>query len=341
MKKKLRVVELEQGAIGVLLAIPEGNEPPTEFRVLANGLTETTKGPILFDDKAGKAILGKFREHGLDALPFDVGHGMLSPFAGPDAHKAAGWFTPEVRKDGLYAADIEWTEYGASALRKREFRYFSPAIVVDGESGRALHLINIALTNIPATKKQKPLVASQPGLFPGESKPSMDFEEFLKLLGARTAAEALTRHGELTKLSDGLLQLSGKPTVAEALAEITRFKTQADEAIKLAQRVTELESERDNARRDAKIEALSKAGKLPPALHPLAKTMTLAQLDEFEKSAPVVQPSSSGGPAPTPPSGPSVTKLSDTEREIATQLGISEKDFQEHKASLGAAWTGE
>ncbi|APU89280.1 hypothetical protein Rctr16k_21 [Virus Rctr16k] len=153
--------ELEAGRIAVLLAAPTDKAPPKEFRIFARGVTETTKGPILFDDDAAKLVMGAFADQGRDALPFDIAHGMLNPFAPPDAHKAAGWFKPEARGDGLYAAGIEWTELGSGSLRRREFRYFSPAIHRDSESGRVRELINIALTNIPATRHQAPLVADQ------------------------------------------------------------------------------------------------------------------------------------------------------------------------------------
>lgn len=157
----ITATDLDAGRIALLLAAPTSKELPREVRIFAKGVTATTKGPILFDDDAARLVMGAFADQGRDALPFDVGHGMLSPLSPPDGHKAAGWFKPEVRNGELWASGIEWTEFGANALRRREFRYFSPAVHREPESGRVRELINIALTNIPATKHQAPLVADQ------------------------------------------------------------------------------------------------------------------------------------------------------------------------------------
>ncbi len=290
--KKLRVVELEGGRIGVLLAIPEGNEPPTEIRVFKNGLTETTKGPVLFDDKAAEAVMAEFQDRGRDALPFDIAHGMLNPFAPPDAHKAAGWFKPEVREDGLYAANIEWTEFGATALRKREFRYFSPAILRDHDSGRVRELINIALTNIPATKHQKPLVAHDAD---PTARSSPMLEQILKALGVHSEAEALSAAVELNNLLAGVLALTGAQNAVAALAIATGWK-QSSEA--LAKRVGELELEGKKIKLDAAIEKLSREGKLPPSLHDWARSTQTAE--SLERSPQRCPPCRRRPPPPRP-----------------------------------------
>jgi phage I-like protein len=151
--------DLGERRVAVLLDIASAS-PPSRFRVLAKGVTATTKGPILFDEQAATSVMAAFEEQGLDELPFDVGHGMLNPLAPPSAHEAYGWFKPEVRDGALWASDIQWTADALTALRARKFRYFSPAVMRDVKTNRAMQLINIALTNIPATRGQAPLMAS-------------------------------------------------------------------------------------------------------------------------------------------------------------------------------------
>jgi phage I-like protein len=334
VKKKLRLVELERGE-AVLLAIEPG-KVPNEFRILGKGVTETTKGPILFDAQAGKSVLKAFKDQGLDQLPFDVGHGMVNPFAPPDGHKAYGWFTPEVRDGELWASDIEWTPAAQSALENREFRFFSPALIREFESGRVTELINIALTNIPATKKQKPLVASQTetpsGPAPGKRK-TMDLEEFLKMLGAKTAAEAFSRFTELTALSTGLLALTGDKTEAAALATLSSWKESAAQSTKLAAKVQELESATTNGARDALIETLSQAGKLAPSLKDWAKTQTLAQLQAFGEKAPVSTVATPELKEPKP-GEITITTLSATELEVIRLTGVPVEDFIKQKKRL-------
>ncbi len=320
-----------------MLEVPVAKEPPTELRLFAKGATATTKGPVVWNDRAAKATMAAFKASGLDQIPFDVGHGMLNPFAPPEGHKAFGWFTPEARSDGLYAADIEWTEDGAAKLSKREFRFYSPAIMRDGESGEVAELINVALTNLPATRGQKPLVADNTGVA-GQHGVHMDeLEKILKLLGLRSADELLSRWAERSTLESKVLSVTGEQTVAAAQVKLDNMKIQADSSVKLAARVTELEATIANGARDAKIEALSKAGKLPPALHPLAKTFTLEQLSAFEAAAPVIP---EGGPRE--PAGPVPTALSATELEVVTQLGLdpakflAEKQEQAKRLQMGA-----
>jgi phage I-like protein len=329
--KKAQAFELAGGSFALLLAIGDdaAANPPTEIVLFGSGVTETTKGPVLFDAKSGKDVMAAFADHGLDLLPFDIAHGMLNPFAPPDGAKAAAWFKPAVKGGALVASDIQWTPYGLAALQAREFRFFSPAVMRDRESGRPTELINVALTNIPATKGQKPLVADRTAGEPPRKGSSMDLEELLKLLGAQTAAQALSRHTEF----NSLLQLSGKASVPEASAEFARWKASSDQCVKLAVRVTQLEDEQKSAKVDATIIKLSEEGKLPPSLHEWARTLTVAQLEQFAASAAPV----AGGPTAPPvraPAGGSLTLLSDEERVVCSQMNITEKDFLEAKKDM-------
>lgn len=332
MSAKRKAVELDRG-IAVLLDLGDfdGDKPlPTELRLFGMGATATTKGPVVLTEEAGQSVLREFADQGLDLLPFDVGHGMLSPFAPPEGHRAFGWFRPEMRSDGLYAAGIEWTDAGAQMLRAREFRFFSPAIMRDEDSGEIRELINVALTNIPATKGQRPLVAHKTGDSPAEEG-TAPMEELLKMLGARTAAEAIQAHGELAKASDGLLSLTGKSSAAEALAEVEVWRKQSTESVKLAERVAELETERENDKREAAIAKLSEEGKLPPSLHDWAKTLTREQLETFASSAPVL-----GDSKPAEPAAKALADIDETECAVIAQLGLSRDDYMAAKKRLSA-----
>jgi len=134
---------------------------PTEILMFGAGVTSTTKGPVVYDADAAVSVLEAYEARGLDLLPIDCAHGMLMHGGGPEQHKALGWFRPDPRDDGLYAADIQWTDAGRRMVEAREFRFVSPAIMLDSESGRVTQVVNLALTNIPATNNQKPLVAER------------------------------------------------------------------------------------------------------------------------------------------------------------------------------------
>lgn len=147
------------------LTIPvPGGEPPREFRIFPFGRVETTKGVFLFDQEAARRVMQAWRDYG-NRLSVDYEHQALEPVTnGPVP--AAGWFELELREDGLWAVNVEWTPRAMELLRNREYRYFSPAFYVD-EEGRIVELINLALTNLPATKRMEPLVAKAVGFESG------------------------------------------------------------------------------------------------------------------------------------------------------------------------------
>lgn len=137
----------------------EGSAPPTEFRIFRAGVNESTKGPATFDAEAAKAVMAAWQDYGND-LPVDYCHAMIRPAIDPaEAGKAAGWFDLEVRDGELWAVNVRWTEAAAQALMAKEYRYVSPAFYTD-EEGRVVEIVNVALTNIPATKDQDALMAA-------------------------------------------------------------------------------------------------------------------------------------------------------------------------------------
>lgn len=140
----------------------DGDAPPSEFRLFSFGVNETTKGPVVFDEKAAANVMTAYRKHGVD-LMIDLGHQSLAagPNARADAGDARGWFKLELRADGLYAVDVRWTPDGERRLRERTQRYVSPAVVVDKEDQRAVEVLNVALVAMPATIGAVPLVAAK------------------------------------------------------------------------------------------------------------------------------------------------------------------------------------
>jgi phage I-like protein len=128
------------------------------LRIFRAGVNETSKGPIVFDDAAAAAVMDAFAVRG-NRLPFDYAHAMV-PDSGarPEDQKAAGWFSLEVRPGPeLWAVEITWTPTAAKGISDLEWLYFSPWVWTDVASGRADELINIALTNLPATYRQQEL----------------------------------------------------------------------------------------------------------------------------------------------------------------------------------------
>jgi len=310
------------GALCLALVAPDG-APPASFTILAAGTTDTSKGTILFDQEAAKDVVQAFTEHGQGQLPVDYDHGMLGLISTPESGSAAGWFTPSVNDAGdLVANDVQWTPRGAEKLSQREYRYFSPALYIDPDSRRVSKLVNVALTNLPATRDQIPLVANQkaPGI---DGQEPEHMKNLLQMLGAKDEAEAMSVATEWNNTSAELVKLTGTKTLAEAMAAVAANAKLPDEVFKLSAKVVELEKSASDDAKGALIVKLSEAGKLPPALKDWAQGQTLESLQAFGEAAPVVN-----GDNHTPPEGGSKTVvLSEEDRKVMAQTGVSEEAF--------------
>jgi len=332
--KKLQAYN-HDGALCLALDAPPG-DPPGSFVILAAGTTDTSKGAILFDQEAASSVVSAFSDHGQGQLPVDYEHGMLGLISTPESGSAAGWFTPSVNVGGdLVANDVQWTPRAAQKLREREYRYFSPALHVDPDTGRVAKLVNVALTNLPATKDQVPLVANQKNTAPGTNGQEQDeMKNLLKLLGADNEAEAMTVATEWNKTGQELLTLTGTKTLTEALVAIEANAKLPTEVAKLSAAIAERDKADAGRDRDALIVTLSEAGKLPPALHDWARTQTLDSLQAFGESAPEM----AGGENHDPPEGGVKTvSLSDEDRKVMKQMGVSKEDFLKVRADEGKA----
>lgn len=142
----------------------DGDALPTEFRIFAAGVNETSKGPSLFDAEAAKAVMAAYEKHGVD-LMIDLNHDSLGDarMTRADAEDARGWFKLELRNGELWAVDVKWTDDGAERLRSKKQRYISPAFFQDEKSGRVEEIVNVAICAMPATHGAAPLVAASAG----------------------------------------------------------------------------------------------------------------------------------------------------------------------------------
>jgi phage I-like protein len=147
--------------LDALTGTPAVGDIPTELRVFPFGEVPTSKGVLTFSAESAKLVMEEYERAGID-LAFDYEHASL--FNNADGAPAAGWFKIEVRgdgsnsaTDGLWATNIRWTDKAAAMLAAKEYAFFSPTPYVD-ENDHVVGLLNIALTNQPATYQMVPLV---------------------------------------------------------------------------------------------------------------------------------------------------------------------------------------
>lgn len=146
------------GALGVIPMPRIGAEPPKEFRVFTWGTNPTTKGPLKLTPEGAQQIIERYKDRAVVKC-FDYFHATYDPAATGEAKKAAGQFRPEVRADGLWFVDIQWTPNAAKAIRDGEWPYISPA-VVHTKDGVIIDLKNAGLVTDPGTIGATPTILS-------------------------------------------------------------------------------------------------------------------------------------------------------------------------------------
>jgi len=206
----------------------------------AKGMVRTLKGDLLFDEAAQKSVLAKAADWGNDYC-FDYGHAMLSPAPGSrpaDNEEAAGWYRLAIDGTNLVTQGLSWIPDAADRLKARKIRYVSPAVRFDQKTRRVTEFINAALTNLPATKGMRPLVASRTNE-PAPQETSM-LKSLLSLLGLSSAAtedDALAQIASLAAFKKELVALSGKASAEEILSEARGWKTASAEVQELKKEV--------------------------------------------------------------------------------------------------------
>lgn len=159
-------------------------EVPTEFALFYFGENESTKGSVWLDAKRAGECLATWKDYG-NKLLGDYNHGAAKDT--PEPVPASCEFELAIRADGLYAVNVEWTARAKELLLAREYKYYSPYFyeIFDGQKWWVTEIINVALTNQPATKRQRPLVWSRTARADNKPKQtrrsfSMDIETIKK-----------------------------------------------------------------------------------------------------------------------------------------------------------------
>lgn len=316
----------ERVCLSVEVELADGRVPD-RFRIFRAGANETTKGTFTFDSASAESVLSAHASRGLD-LPIDYDHAMADPGASPRDRVAAGWFSPAVVDGELWASDVRWTPAAARALADREWRYMSPWFIAskDGDVRRVERLLNVALTNTPATNQLDPIVAHDE---PEESRETM----------AETKPDSGMDAGEL-------VALTGAAGIDDARAVILAWREKAARVDVAETRATEAEAALSTMKRqltDEKAKSLIETAladrRLTPARREAAERIyATAGLDVLEATLSLLSPVI-GGQRITAPESDAV-ELSEEDREIMRRHGISEAAMLKTKRDEAARKAG-
>lgn len=274
-------------------------------------------------------------------MPIDLDHELHDWWepGGP----ASGWFTGwEVRADGVYATGIEWLERGREAFESRAYGFTSVTMeaemvvleqdpmwgyVTDYEL-RPVTLTGFALTNIPAMRNR--------AMFAKEDE-SMPKNPAILAMFAALGLQASATPEAAAEAAAGLAADNKK--LREQLAEAAAPK--ADTYVPRSE-FDRLVAERDGLKAALEAAAVEKrkaeidsvmdefADRIPPSMREFYRRSAEAiGLDEFRRFAAAI-PAIAGANTKLTKLGES-TGLSEAERSVAKQMGITEQEFVKAK----------
>lgn len=331
----------------VLAILKEMSGTPAEFQVLPAGKIEVHGDePAYLDEESAVKIIAAYKSRGNDMV-IDYEHQSLADVQSP----AAGWIKDLVWKgaEGLWAV-VEWTAKAAEYLKNREYRYFSPVMLVGAVDRKVALLVNVALTNNPAMNNLRPIVAKATDFIENQKKEDTMLEKLKKLLGlAADAGEDKVVEG-VTLLVNKCTELTGKVTSVIACKEVldalgakaeagkdeiiqivASLKAPGNAAVALSQQVASLTSKIAAMEQTDLVALALKEGKTSPdELEKWGRDLALKNPESFKQIV-LSRPMGSVIPVTEIVVAKEQTVVTDdVQRAVNKQMGIDEETFKKY-----------
>jgi phage I-like protein len=149
-------MEIQENKFCAIILKEISSEAPAEFQLLPNGRIDIEGDlPAYVDAESARLILEHQRRRGNDMV-IDYEHQTLKDIEAP----AAGWIKKMIDKgsDGIWAA-VDWTKKGKDYLTNKEYRFFSPVILIRAADRKVVAILNVALTNFPKLNNLRTIIA--------------------------------------------------------------------------------------------------------------------------------------------------------------------------------------
>lgn len=298
---------------------------------------------------------------------FDYEHQVLRAQDNGKPAPAAGWFqTLEVRDDGIWATDIEWTPAARQMIEAGEYRYTSPLFAYSTKTGEVSNIVNVALTNTPALDGMAALAAASAiaalSIHPSEENPMDELLERLRYLlnlPVTATADDISTHldkiksmiaGDTATAAAGVSLVDHLASLRQNLADTQTALAAAssktptggapdpakfvpmDQFVTMQNQVAALTRQLEDGERNDLMEAALSDGRiLAPQKDYWSKQPIAALKSYLEVAQPLAALGSmqTGGVAP---SGASTAALSADQSAICKRLGLDQAKFAQ---SLG------
>lgn len=320
---------------------------PGEIQILPFGWVHSKKGDFLVDAQSIAEMMSELSQHVNDYV-VDYEHQTLMNVQAP----AAGWIHPSAFHDrgaeGLWA-QIEWTAKAQEYLANREYRYFSPVVLMRESDRRAVRFHSGALTNTPAVDGMVPIVNKDGTEVPKED---VTLKEWMKKLilklglaenatdeqiGAAVEQLQPADQNEQPVASPEVLQELGLPDnatadqVKEAVKALKAPKPGANnpQYVTKDEMVKALKDELAKEKTGDLVEMALKDGKITPAQQDWAQQYAESDAEGFRKfvlTAPVVVPVGQRIAGNKEPVKDAV--IDDTQLMVNKQLGLDDETYK-------------
>lgn len=273
-----------------------------------------------------QGILDAFVAQGMD-LPVDLEHSTELKAPKGEPAPAAGWIKDLENRNGSIWGRVEWNPLGRDLVGSKQYRYLSPVILYQKDSGLIAGLTSVALTNRPNLNLQA--LNHQTGSNPKENP-------MLKaLLAALALPETATQDQALSAISTLRNDLATAANRAEN-PSLTKFVPRSDYDAALAraanaeQAIKTIQEEKLEGEIETAINGALAAGKITPATAEYHKAQCrqeggLQRFADFCKAAPAIG-DPSGLDNKKPPA--SDQALNSDERAICERLGVTEEEYR-------------
>jgi phage I-like protein len=288
-----------------------------------------------------------------DAYVIDYEHQTLLKEQNGQPAPAAGWFKGMEWREGvgLFGLSVEWTPKAAQAIQEGEYRYISPVIRFNPDTGRVTGLTMAALTNYAGIDgmQQASLAKLNTDFFNDDEieEPEMNalLAALLKTLGLSdkaTESEAMTAltayAAKVKESTDKVAALTADLAAAVKPAAPDPAKFVPIETVAAIQsQLAALSAQINGGEVDTVVQAALAAGKLLPVQEAWARGLgksNLPALKEFIEKAPAIAAlvsTQSGGKAPDKKEG----DLSPEQMAVCKAMAIKPEDYKKQLAAAG------
>jgi phage I-like protein len=289
-------------------------------------------------------------------IVIDYEHQTLHKERNGQPAPAAGWIKSVTWLTGKgLVSDVEWTDKARAAIHSGEYRYVSPVITWDADSGAVTGVHLAALTNFPALLGMDAAVAALSSLtLPNDSQePPMKLllaalatllgQSALATADEATAVAALQAwkpaRGPLPEALTTALGLQSGADEVAALSAVNALKTPSTATVQLVttlqQQLATLTAQVNGDAVTRAVDAAIDAGKMGPALRDQYVALgqkDMAMLTSILAAMPVIPGlAGQGAAAKAGAAGADkrepFTALTTDQAAIATQLGIPHADY--------------